>query len=142
MIHKTSFTVYPDDCNYMKADTGRAMVHGGKMLLKMDRAAAEAVKKALVKSDAETALTVKSEVHFHHGASLGDLIEFSCTITHVGVKSIEVLVTADRFNPDGTTQPMAEGIFRFCTMKQSFVGGHLMSCPHGLRLVNGEIIRK
>lgn len=87
--HNTSFTVYPGDCNPHKNPDGSMMVHGGTMLLKMDRAAAECVKKALYNTVCDTALTVGvDKVVFHFGAKLGDLINIHAKITELGFKRI------------------------------------------------------
>lgn len=132
MIHVTSFTVYPEDCNYMTVDS-KPMVHGGTMLLKSDRAAAEAVKKLLIKSHVKNALTVSSQMDFHEGAKLGDLIEIRCSLEDLGIKSLTIGVECHRMNPNGTYDKMATGSFRFCSMFLNTLNNRLQSAPHGLR---------
>ena len=130
---------------YMTIDA-KPMVHGGTMLLKSDRAAAEAVKKLLIKSHVKNALTVSSQMEFHEGAKLGDLIEIRCFLEDLGIKSLTIGIECYRMNPDGTYDKMASGSFRFCSMspqnvpvyyganQENFVyKTELKSAPHGLR---------
>lgn len=92
----TFFTVYPEDCNYMQSE-GKLMVHGGSMLLKMDRLAAECARRALYGTECNGVLTVAvKDVSFEVGAVLGDIINLTATIVKVGVKSIQVEVIGYR----------------------------------------------
>lgn len=129
MIEITSFTVYPSDCNYLKGDTGKPMVHGGSMLLQMDRAAANAVRMALFKSECDESRTVRADVTFYKGAELGDIIKIYSEIVKVGLKQIVCKVECMRVTPSGE-EKMADGHIYFCSFKNG------KSYPHGLRISN------
>lgn len=124
--HTTFFTVYPEDCNYHIADSGRAMIHGGTMLLKMDRAVAECVRL----NTPLKALTVGVDnVCFDFGASLGDFIELEVEIVEVGIKRITCKVTCwlrQDYAGEGSLL-IASGRFHFCTFQGD------KSHPHGLK---------
>lgn len=51
--HSKVFTVYPDMCNYMTTGDNKPMVHGGYMLMMMDRCAAECSRRLLYDSKKE-----------------------------------------------------------------------------------------
>lgn len=128
MLHKTWFTVYPEDCNYMKVADGTPMVHGGTMLLKMDRAAAELARKCLYETECDSALTVGVEnVIFHDGAKLGDLIEITVVNKEYGNKRMKFFVQCFAERWGGEKKLMAEGTFIFCSFKNG------KSHPHGLK---------
>lgn len=113
MKHKNSFTIYPEHCNYMEYE-GKPMVHGGTMLLKMDRVAADFVRKLLRDSECNSARTVAvNSVSFITGAKLGDYLELECKLDYLGIKSIEISVTVKK--EDG--KKMATGVFTFVSFK-------------------------
>lgn len=119
MEYNTSFTVYPGDCNPHKNPDGSMMVHGGTMLLKMDRAAAACVKRALYNTECDTALTVGvDKVTFFFGAKLGDLINISAKVIDVGLKRITCQVSCFVEEWGGSQKVMAEGLFHFCSFKE------------------------
>ena len=128
--YKTSFTVYPDDCNYLKVPgTDSAMVHGGTMLLKMDRAAAECIRKFLYETECDSALTVGvDDVIFYFGAKCGDLINIDAQITELGNKRITCLVSCYVEEWGGNQKLMAKGLFHFCSTKNG------KSYPHNGKL--------
>ena len=128
--YKTSFTVYPDDCNYLKVPgTDVAMVHGGTMLLKMDRAAAECIRKVLYQTDCDSALTVGvDKVTFYFGAKCGDLINIDAQVIEYGAKRISCLVSCYVEEWGGKEKLMAVGTFHFCATKDG------KSHVHGLKL--------
>lgn len=129
MKHNTSFTVYPDLCNYMTVNE-KPCIHGGSLLLKMDRAAAECVKKLLSENFTECNLarTVGvDKVSFYCPASLGDLIEIECQVIYLGIKQIRVQVECFLYDPI-LKNKMADGIFSFCSFKDE------QSHPHGIKL--------
>jgi acyl-CoA hydrolase len=129
MFHTTWFTVYPEDCNYMKVADGSPMVHGGTMLLKMDRAAAELARKNLYNTECDSALTVAvHNLTFHHGAKLGDLIKIVVELQWVGKKRMHYYVECFVENWGGTHKLIADGEFVFCSFKDG------KSHPHGLTL--------
>jgi acyl-CoA hydrolase len=124
MKHITYFTVFPDDCNYMQHLDGTPMVHGGTMLLKMDRAAAELARILIKGTECNSVLTVGvNDVTFYHGAKLGDMIRLEVYPTAFGVKRIELLVECyvDEVK-------MCDGKFVFCSFKDG------KSHPHGIKL--------
>lgn len=122
--HRTSFTVYPEHCNYMQYE-GKPMIHGGTMLLKMDRAAADCVRKLLRSSPhCKSARTVAVDnIKFNKGAALGDYLEIYCEISYLGIKSIEVEVSVSK--EDGSK--MAGGNFTFVSFFND------SPYPHGLK---------
>jgi acyl-CoA hydrolase len=128
-MHESTFTVYPDDCNYHVVGDGKTpMVHGGTMLLKMDRVAAEHVRKLLYKTDCDSALTVGvDKLTFYFGAKLGDLIHLYSHVVTFGMKRITVEVTCMVEEWGGDRKTMARGLFSFCTFKDG------KSHPHGLK---------
>lgn len=124
MNHTTHFTVFPDDCNYMAHADGTPMVHGGTMLLRMDRASAELARLHLKNTDCDSALTVGvNDVVFHHGARLGDMIKIEVKPTFFGVKrmSFHVSCFVDEVK-------MCEGVYHFCSFKNH------KPHPHGIKL--------
>lgn len=125
--HRKTFTVYPSDCNYMKVADGSPMVHGGTMLMQMDRAAAEFARKCLYDSECDSALTVGvNDVTFFSGAKLGDLINIDVTPLEFGNKRMEFLVQCHLEQWGGKEVLVAEGKFTFCSFKNG------KSHPHGL----------
>jgi acyl-CoA hydrolase len=131
--HKTTFTVYPSDCNYMKVGDGSPMVHGGTMLLKMDRAAAELARQYLYNTGCDSALTVGvEEVKFLHGAKLGDYIIITVTPTGFGKKRMSFLVECHVEAWGGEKKLVATGVFSFC----SFSNGQ--SWPHNITMNNNS----
>lgn len=124
---QTSFVVYPENCNYMTFEE-KPMVHGGTMLMNMDRAAAECVRRFLYDSPCNNARTVGvNNLAFSAGAKLGDLIIIQCEIVHTGIKHIDVHVSCMVESREGS-QEMAFGTFSFC----SFLNDK--SHPHGMKL--------
>lgn len=122
--HISYFTVFPSDCNYYKHTDGTPMVHGGTMLLKMDRTAAELARMLLKDSECNSALTVGvDDVIFHHGAKLGDMIRLEASLVDVGIKRMSFRV--DCFVDDVM---MCSGIYHFCSFKDG------KSHPHGIKL--------
>ncbi len=122
--HTTYFTVYPEDCNYMKHPDGTPMVHGGTMLLKMDRAAAELARMMIKNSECDSVLTVGvSDVTFYKGAKLGDMIRLEVSAEFLGVKRLEFFVEC--YVDDVI---MCSGNFVFCAFKDG------KSHPHGLKI--------
>lgn len=121
-IFDTTFTVYPEHCNYMTVEDGLTpMVHGGALLLKMDRAASDCVRLLLFKNNVEfdQALTVAVEhVEFLRGAKLGDLLDLQCIISKSGITSLTIGVNVYRQNKDGEAL-MARGKFRFAIRKNN-----------------------
>ena len=120
MKHTNYFTVYPSDCNYMKHLDGTPMVHGGTMLLKMDRAAAELARILLKETECDAALTVGvDKVVFHKGAKLGDMIRIEAKLKEVGIKrmSFSVACYVDEVL-------MCEGYYHFCSFKDGKSHGH------------------
>ncbi len=127
--HTTFFTVYPDDCNYMVHDDGSPMVHGGTMLLKMDRAAAELARLYLNDTECDSALTVGVDgVQFLFGAKLGDLIKILVKPSFFGIKRMTFLVECYVIERSGNEKLMCTGNFSFCSFKKG------ISYPHGKKL--------
>ncbi len=129
-MHTTYFTVYPEDCNYMKAiGTDIPMVHGGTMLLKMDRAAADFARRLLKNTECDSALTVGvDKVIFHHGAKLGDLINIIVTVQSLGLKRMSFRVEC-YLEENNSEKLIAEAVYHFCSFKDE------KSHPHGLKNV-------
>lgn len=110
--HQTSFTIMPKDTNMYAP-----MVFGGRMLEKMDIAAAECVRLFLMGAEHQlypVTVNVK-DVTFFVGAKQGDLILFNCEIVTIGIKSLVVKVTGDRVSFGSPTEKICEGIFTFVT---------------------------
>lgn len=127
MKHTTYFTIYPSDCNYMKVADGSPMVHGGTMLLKMDRAAAELARKCLYNTECDSALTVAVQnVGFLKGAKLGDLIEIQVSFEYCGKRRMEFYVECFVEKWGGEKECVAHGEFIFCSFKDG------KPHPHGL----------
>jgi len=126
-METTNFCVYPEHCNYLKGDTGKPMVHGGSLLLQMDRAAANAVRIALFDSDCDESRTVGvQDVTFFKGAELGDMIKIYSEIISLGLKRITCKVECMRVTKAGY-EKMAAGTFAFCSFKDG------KPHPHGLK---------
>jgi acyl-CoA hydrolase len=132
-IHENTFTVYPSDCNYMKVSDGSPMVHGGTLLLKMDRASAELARRCLYGSECDSALTVGVEsVKFLDGAKLGDIIKVKVEAIGFGSKrmTFKVECFVESFcltSKECTYKKIAEGIYSFCSFANN------KSFPHNLR---------
>lgn len=129
--HSTSFTVYPDMCNYMNVND-KPMVHGGYMLMMMDRVSAECSRRLLYSSptQADSAVTVSvTDVTFFVGALLGDIIFLEAEVVKLGNKRIEIQVTGFRESCTGSREKICEGKFIFV----SRYGGDV-SMNHGLVL--------
>jgi acyl-CoA hydrolase len=126
-VWSKSFIVYPSNCNYMEFE-GKPMIHGGDMLLQMDRVAAECVRRFLYNSPCNNARTVGvNNVSFVRGAKLGDLIVLTAHIISVGIKQVKVLVSA--FVEDSTGRyTMSVGEFSFCSFLDD------KPHPHGIKL--------
>lgn len=131
----------------------KAMVHGGYMLMMMDRCAAECSRRLLYDAvsqeqtitvkdvfshkdvcyvdyiKANSALTVNvTDVIFFIGASLGDIIFLNAEVVKLGNKRIEIQVTGERENDKGDREKICTGKFVFCSMYNG------ESVPHGLTL--------
>lgn len=133
MIYSNSFIVYPEDCNYHQID-GKLMVHGGTVLLKMDRVAAEHVRTLLYGTSCDYALTVGvDKVCFYFGAKLGDYVILESIIESVHIKRITVKVSVYVEEKGGKRKLAADGLFSFCSFKDG------KSFPHGLTIMKGEI---
>lgn len=118
--HTNYFTVYPSDCNYMKHLDGTPMVHGGTMLLKMDRAAAELARILLKETECDSALTVGVDrVIFHKGAKLGDMIRIQVNFQEVGIKRMSFYTSCYVEN-----ELICEGYYHFCSFKDGKSHGH------------------
>ena len=114
ITHSTTFTVYPEMCNFYKEGK---MLHGGYMLMMMDRCAAECSRRLLYHATlqeittiieyssiddklsrqdyvkANSALTVNvTDVTFFIGAALGDIIFLNAEVVKLGNKRIEIQV--------------------------------------------------
>lgn len=122
-------------------EDGVLTVHGGAMLMAMDRCAADLCRLTLYSSESSdpdygpprTALTVGVEkVEFHSGALLGDLIFIEAEIIKLGVKRMEVQVDCYISHSDRQVH-MCCGTFIFCSVHKPG-----KSLPHGLRLNNGN----
>lgn len=124
--------IFPQDTNYMPP-----MVFGGKMLSEMDIAAAGCVRRACNDSPAKHAVTTRiTDVEFHVGAEVGDLIIMTATISKLGVTSIEVTVKGIREHKDGKTEDICCGKLIFVTVKDPknhrTENGKLIPIPHEL----------
>lgn len=149
--HNTSFTVYPDMCNYMTKNE-KPMVHGGYMLMMMDRVAAECCRRLLYDAKdqsvlppesipavlfgskmlikANSALTVNvNDVTFYVGATLGDIIFLEAQVIELGIKRIVIQVNGEREDHNGKREKICDGKFTFCAMYNA-----MNSTPHGLKL--------
>lgn len=113
-IFETSFVVMPQDTNYMPP-----MVFGGKVMAEMDIAAGMAVRRAIIDSPtAKDAVTTRvTDIEFHVGAKIGDLIFLKAEIIRTGFTSITIQVNGVRELKDGRRQKICNGIFTFVTVK-------------------------
>ena len=131
--HSTSFTVYPEMCNFY--EEGK-MLHGGYALMMMDRCAAECSRRLLYdaqliteKIKANSAVTVNvTDVTFFVGAMLGDIIFLNAEVVKLGSKRIDIQITGERENSKGEREKICEGKFVFVSMHNN------KSVPHGLTL--------
>lgn len=89
--YETSFTIMPDQCNYMFP-----MVFGGAFFSQLDLAAACAVNRLLHDSECNSAVTHKYSGTFHAAAECGDIIFVKAEIIDVRHKSVVVNVRAER----------------------------------------------
>lgn len=124
-IFETNFTVFPEDTNYMPP-----MIFGGKLMSEMDIAAAMAVRRLLYDSPtlARDAVTVAvSNIEFHVGAVVKDLIYLKAEVVSGGVKSIDVHVDGWRERHDGR-EKICNGDFRFVAYDLE----NKIAIPHGL----------
>lgn len=132
-VYETSFVVFPQDTNYMYP-----MVFGGKVMSEMDVAAAVCVRRALIDSEAKYAVTTRaSNIEFHVGAVVGDLVFLTARIVKVGTTSINIDVEGVRELKDGARQKICNGSFTFVTVEDpAQVTEHrkLTLKPHGLHL--------
>lgn len=126
--YSTGFTVYPEHCNHeLKKEATN--IHGGEMLLQMDRCAAIAVRRVLYNNICDSYRTVGvTDVNFLKGAKLGDLITISAKIIEFGLKRIKVIVECNREDKTGENTLMANGIFWFVSFRED------KPFPHGLSL--------
>lgn len=140
--HSTSFTVYPDMCNYLHTHNAKPMIHGGYLTMQMDRCAADLCRLTLFSSKpirtgarqlqytADYAVTVGiDKLVFNDGAELGDLLTLNASVLSLGVKRITISVVASRIDYK-STKIMAHGQFAFCAMSTEKQDSH----PHGLKL--------
>lgn len=121
MNHTEYITVYPEDCNYMMVE-GSPMIHGGSLLMKMDRAAANCIRLFMLrKTTCNESRTVNvTDVNFYSPAKLGDILKLECRIINIGIKSITVTVEVKYTN----NNLMAEGTFKFVTFTDGVVSKH------------------
>lgn len=128
-MYKSTWTIYPEDCNHHEID-GKLMVHGGTVLLKMDRVAAEHVRTLLYETPCDYALTVGvDKVCFYFGAKLGDYIILESIIETINIKRITVKVSVYVEEKGGKRKLAADGLFSFCSFKNG------KSFPHGIEKV-------
>lgn len=123
-IYTTSFTVMPNDCNYLMD-----MLCGGVLLYHMDIAAAMAARRILYGTGCKNALTVAlNDVKFLIGATVGDLIKLKAEVITIGIKSLTIKVIGHRENRDnGSDEQICEGTFVFCAIDEN-----RQSCKHYL----------
>lgn len=139
MVYETSFTVFPQDTNYMYP-----MLFGGKLLSEMDIAAALTCRRVLYKSEkAKDAVTVGiKNVNFHHGAVVKDIIYLKARVIKLGIKSIEVRVDGwvEKGNSKhkdlklGENTKLCDGIFTFCASEEIDPNGTVRPIAHGLSM--------
>lgn len=113
LVFETTFTVFPQHTNY-----NPPMLFGGELLSQMDIAAAMAARRFLYDSPTcKDALTVAvSDVTFHVGAAVKDLIFLRATIIRAGIKSIGVLVEGWREKGGASHEKICDGVFTFCAI--------------------------
>lgn len=132
-VYETSFVVFPQDTNYMYP-----MVFGGKVMSEMDIAAAICVRRALIGASAEYAVTTRAtNIEFHVGAVVGDLVFLTARIVRVGTTSINIDVEGVRELKDGSKEKICNGSFTFVTVENPAAVGpdrKLQPKPHGLVL--------
>lgn len=111
------------------------MVFGGKVMAEMDIAAGMAVRRAIIDSPtAKDAVTTRvTDIEFHLGAKIGDLIFLKAEITKVGITSLTIFVEGIRELKDGRRQKICNGVFTFVTVKFKDER-KFEKVPHELRL--------
>lgn len=124
LTHESNFMVFPEHTNYMPP-----MIFGGKMLSEMDICAAVTVRRAMIGTLCDSAVTVGvDKVKFFAGAIIGDLIYLRGTVVKTGIKSIQVFVECEREHKDGQREKIAEGYYTFVSRQDS------TPHPHGLTM--------
>lgn len=109
LVHKTSFVVYPADCNHLGS------LFGGKTLAEMDRTAGMTTRRFLYASPvgARDAVTVAvDDVRFHRAGQVKDLVVVTGTVVDACKKAVKVKVDVERETADGG-ELLAEGVFTF-----------------------------
>lgn len=120
----SEFKVLISDCNQQKLRDGRPMVFGGAVLAQLDLVAAIAVKRALVDSECDSAVTHKVDnVVFHRPVGVGDLVVFDAEVLYAGGTFITVEVKA--YLEEGEKKyKFAESMFTFVSKKNGEYRNH------------------
>lgn len=121
---QTTFTVYPEDTNYMHT------LFGGKLMKEMDVCAGMTAKRALYDSKCSRAVTAHvDDLDFTVPGNVGDIIFLTGTIVELGNKSISIDVQARKeTNQNEQKIDMCNARFVFVAMQQG------EPHPHGLTL--------
>lgn len=119
--YETSFTVFPQDCNYNDPPS----IFGGKMLAEMDNCAAMTVRRGLYGTGCTDAVTVGVDnVGFHRPAFIGEIVHIKGKLIELGKKSVKVMVECTRENKQGEIHTMAKGVFTFVARKRGVPSEH------------------
>ena len=118
----TDFTVFPEDINYANS------LFGGKLLSKMDIAAATLARKMLYGTEADGAVTASMDkVDFICPAHIGDLITVKCTLKSLGRSSMVIKTKVWKETKSGEIFKICTGIFTFVAMKDKKPYAHGLS---------------
>ena len=127
LTYKTSFTVMPDQTNYMYP-----MIFGGAFFSELDKAAACAATRAIYDSECDSSVTHKAEVTFHAPAECGDIIFIEANIVELRRKAIVIEVEAKREKrKSGEQDKIANAWFVFVSRKNEEYHPHNLEMPTG-----------
>jgi acyl-CoA thioesterase YciA len=118
----TDFTVFPEDMNHAGA------LFGGKLLSKMDIAAATLARKILYGTAADGAVTASMDkVDFLSPSTVGDLITIKSTLKSIGKTSMIIKSKVWKETKTGEIFKICTGSFVFVAMKDSKPYVHCLS---------------
>jgi acyl-CoA hydrolase len=124
--YKTSFTVFPQHCNYNDPPS----IFGGKMLAEMDNAAAMCVRRVLYGTECTDAVTVGvNNVGFHRPAYIGEIVHITAKLHAMGDRSITIMVECERESKRGDIKAMAKGVFTFVSRIKGMPSKHGLTMP-------------
>ena len=110
--YTTDFTVFPEDINHV------GTLFGGKLLSKMDIAAATLSRKILYGTEADGAVTASMDkVDFKSPSYIGDLVTVKSTLKSLGKSAMTIKSYVTKETPKGEISEICTGYFTFVAMK-------------------------